>query len=171
MTKWVFALLMTVLLFAAGCSCTPVEEVHYTTRPKIDWAGDSEGPYALAVWDSEGEDVVNLSDEGDNAGSGSFVTLATIILQNSMDYKNLEWIASCFREATFEMVWIDDVGGADTETILGTVKCGSGSYTSSGRKAARFTTGGSGVQHLIIRAANLNALSQLEGAICVEEVQ
>ncbi len=58
MTKWVYGLLTLLLLFAAGCSCTPVEETHYTTLPKIDWAGDDEGPFALAVWDSEGEEVV-----------------------------------------------------------------------------------------------------------------
>ena len=43
MKKWVLGLLTLLTLFAAGCSCTPEEQTYYTTRPKIDWAGDDEG--------------------------------------------------------------------------------------------------------------------------------
>lgn len=143
-------------------------------------AKDASGDAKYLEIDSQGrlkvipntDDIVDLSDEGDNAGNnGSFQTLLTIVLQNSMDYKNLDWIFSCFREATFEMVFIDDVGGSPVETILGTIKVGAGSFTDSNSKRCRFTTGGTGVQHLIARAINLNATSQLEGALAVEEVQ
>ena len=63
------------------------------------------------IVNSEADDIVDLKGEGDNAGSGTFVTLFDITLQASMDYKNLEWVASCFRDATFEIVHIADLGG------------------------------------------------------------
>lgn len=120
---------------------------------------------------TEGDDVVDLADSGDNAGSGTFVDLLTITLQNSTDYKKLDWVFSCFRDATFEIVWVDDVGGTDTETILATSKVGSGDYTDSNQMNRRFTTGATGVQELRVRAVNLNVTSQLEAALAVQEVQ
>lgn len=123
------------------------------------------------IVNTEADDVVELDGVGDNAGSGSQVTLFDITLQNSMDYKNVEWMVSCFREATFEFVHIDDLGGTPTELILGTPKVGAGSFTSSGKKTARFTTGATGVQVLRVRAQNLNATSQLEACLSVQEVQ
>ena len=56
MKKWVLGTITLLTLFAAGCSCTPEEQTYYTTRPKIDWGGDDEGPYALAVWEEESGD-------------------------------------------------------------------------------------------------------------------
>ncbi len=120
---------------------------------------------------SEADDIVALKGEGDDVGSGSFVTLFDITLQNSMDYKNLEWITSCFRDATFELVHIDDLGGSPVETILGTTKVGSGDYTSAGGLESRFTTGAAGTQVIRVRAVNLTATSQLEAAVSIQEVQ
>ncbi len=121
---------------------------------------------------SEAEDVVSLKGVGDNAGSATFVTLFDITLQASTEYKELEWSVSCFRDATFELVHVDDLGGGgETFNILATPKVGSGDYTDSAKQEARFTTGGTGTQVLRVRALNLNALSQLEGSASIKEVQ
>lgn len=123
------------------------------------------------IVDTEGEDVVELKGQGDNAGSGTFVDLLTITLQQSTVYKNLEWLVSCFRDSTFEIVHVADVGVTDVETILATPKVGSGDYTNDGKMTSKFTTSGVGVQELRIRGLNLNVLSQLEAALSVQEVQ
>lgn len=120
---------------------------------------------------SEGADTVGLKGEGDNAGSGTFVDLFDITLQNDTQYQQLEWLVSCFREATFEILWIDDEGGTPTETILCTPKVGSGAYSNSGQLFAPFTTGSVGNQVLRVRALNQTALSQLEAAASIQEVQ
>lgn len=121
---------------------------------------------------AEAADVVLLGGQGDNAGSATVVTLFDIALQNDYEYKNLEWVCSCFREATFELVHVDDLGGGgETFNILGTVKVGAGDYTDSGKVASPFTAGSTGTQVLRVRALNLNATSQLEASASIEEIQ
>lgn len=140
-----------------------------------DISGDAQVPLVNAanhlIVDNETEDVVDLQDEGDNSGSASFVTLATIVTQTTTVYKNLDWVVACFREATMEIVAIDDVGGSPVETILATIKVGSGSFTDSNGIRFRHTSGSTGTQNLIIRGINLNALSQMEASLSIEEVQ
>lgn len=123
------------------------------------------------IVNSEADDIVDLKGEGDDAGSGTFVTLFDITLQNSMDYKNLEWVASCFRDTTFEIVHIADLGGSPVETILATPKVGSGSFTSFGKLTSRFTSGATGVQVVRFRGINLTSTSQMEASASLQEVQ
>lgn len=142
-------------------------------------AKDASGNFRVPAVDStdrlivntEADDIVDLKGEGDNAGSGSFVTLFDITLQTSTVYKNLEWVVSCFRDATFELVHIADLGGSPVETLLATPKVGSGNATSPGKLTNRFTSGGTGTQVLRVRATNLTATSQLEAAASIQEVQ
>lgn len=118
------------------------------------------------------EDTIDLDGEGDNAGNNSsFQTLFDIILQATTVYKDLEWVFACFREATYEIVAIDDRDGSPTEVILATIKVGAGAFTHASKKTSRFTSGSTGVIVLRVRAKNLNATSQLEACLSAKEVQ
>jgi len=124
------------------------------------------------VISTESADLACLSDEGGVAGTTGFQDIATIPLANSAVYKKLSVLGSCFRDTIYEAVWVDDVGGADTETILATFRTGAGQYNHSDTyECAEFTSGGSGTQELRIRAKNLNTTSDIDAAISVLEVQ
>jgi hypothetical protein len=121
----------------------------------------------------ESADLACLTAEGGVVGSQSFQDLATITLANSAVYKQLAFMGSCFRDAVYEVVWVDDVGGTDTETILATFRTDAGNTTHSDEfECAEFTSGGTGVQELRIRGKQLqNVPSDIDGMIAVKEVQ
>lgn len=125
------------------------------------------------VISTESSDEACLKDRDNVAGSASFVDICTITLQNSKVYKDLGWVVSCLRDAEFEVVWVDDVGGTDTETILADPIVGSGAYTHSegNLKCGRFTSGASGVQELRIRGKNQNALDNMKASLFITEIQ
>lgn len=130
---------------------------------KIDSSG------ALAVT-TEGSKVCK-SARGTATGSATFVDVATITLTNGATYQDLDWVVSCFRDAVYEVVYVEDVGGLDTETLLADVLCGAGDFTDSGQlKCQSFTVPGSGVNELRLRAKNLNALSDFRGTITIGEL-
>ncbi len=139
---------------------------------------NSSGKVVLPQLDTEGRVPVSfqgagicLKKDGSVLGTGSFQDIAVIPLAISKTYKNLEWVLSCFRDSVWEIVWIDDVGVTDVETILAYALAGSGDFTDSGRLlCSEFTTPGSGDQELRIRAKNENAFSQLRAAISVLEL-
>ena len=137
---------------------------------------DSSGNLVYPSLDSSGALPVTLegakecqSARGeDAAGNASFVDIATITLTNGSTYEDLDWVCSCFRDAHFQIVRVDDVGGTDTETILADVLVGSGDFTDSGRiRCEKFTAPGTGVNVLKVKALNLNALSALRASISI----
>ena len=118
---------------------------------------------------TENGDEACLSDRAEfAAGSATNVNISSITLLASTEYKDIGYIVSCFRDALYQLVWVDDV----TETILADIEVGSGQYTSSGQLAClSFTSGAVGTQTLKFVAKNLNALSALRSTLTVSEVQ
>lgn len=113
--------------------------------------------------------LANLNGFGSNPGSGALVTILDIALENDANYKNIEWSVSCFRDAVFTVLHIDDLGGADTETILASVRVGSNQYNDSDKKVSPFTAGGTGTQVLRVRAQNISSTSQLDACLGVQK--
>lgn len=122
---------------------------------------------------SNSASIANLSDEGGVVGSTSFQTLAEIALQNDYVYQNLSFLGSCFRDAVYEVVQVDDTGGTPVETIHATFRTGAGAYTcSENMDALTFTAGSTGTCVLRIRGKQLqNVASDVDGAIAIQEVQ
>jgi len=113
-----------------------------------------------------------LDDEGEVTGTTAYQTIATIVLQNNKEYKNLGFLGSSFRDAIYEIVAIADVGGTPVETRQLKFRTDTAHPTHSDElECISFTSGGTGVQHLILRAKNLNALSEISGLISIREIQ
>lgn len=113
--------------------------------------------------------IALLTDNGSNAGSISYVDLITIPLQAGYTYRELEILVSCFRDAVFQVIHIDDV----TENILVPgIRAGAGDYNGPmSFKTLEFMTGATGTQSLVIRGKNLNALSTIDAVVAIKEIQ
>jgi len=141
---------------------------------------DPSGNLIYLTTNSDGElvtsgmagDTANIADTGSNGGSGSFVTLLTLLLTTNKEYKNLSWSVSGFRDTIFEIVQIDDAGGTPVETIHATLRVGPGDFTDSNfMENFKFTAGPTGVINLILRAKNQNANSTMDGTLSIDEIQ
>lgn len=109
-----------------------------------------------------------VKDRGTATGNTSFVTVAEIPLTASAGYVGLNWVCSCFRDAIFEIVLIDDPTGTPTEEILADVICGPGDFTDSGTLDLRFTAGATDPV-LRVRAKNLNTTSDFRATVATTE--
>jgi len=125
------------------------------------------------IVDTESAAVACLSES--NSTAGNKVTeqeVAKVTLQSSKEYNELSIVGSCFREAQFRLVAVDDVGVTDVETEIARFKVGPGQYSfQADGKCLAFTSGSTGVQELQVLAINLNAASDFDGTISAEEVQ
>jgi len=119
----------------------------------------------LTTQDGGGTQVKN---RGTAAGNTSFTTVAEITLTADANYKGLDWVCSCFRDAIFEIVLIDDPAGTPTEEILADVICGPGDFTDSGSLDIRFTAGPTDPV-LRVRAKNLNTTSDFRASVASTE--
>lgn len=127
--------------------------------------GDDGGPVPVDI--SGSTSVGCLSDDGAIAGTTSFTTIATIPLTNSKVYKEIGWIVSCFRPAIFEIIHDDD----GVENNKGTIRT---DRTDNGElSCARFTSGATGTQTLLIRGRNLvsDDTSDMSAFLSVNEEQ
>ncbi len=113
--------------------------------------------------------LATLSDYGTNPGSAALVTLFDIPLLTSSNYKNLDWVVSCFRDVVFTFVHIDDVAGPATENVLAVIRAGSNQYNSTGLKKTPFVTGGAGSQVLRVRAQNITSTSQFDACVSIQQ--
>jgi hypothetical protein len=69
-----------------------------------------------------------------------------------------------------EVYWVDDVGGADTETILHTFRVGAGHYNEVDQiDCLEFTAGTTA--ELRIRGKNLNTTSDINAMVAAQEIQ
>jgi hypothetical protein len=126
------------------------------------------------VVDIDSEEIACLSDSAKVAGNNSVEQdIVLISLLNDLEYKNIGWIVSCFRQAEFRIVWIDDEGGVgETETELATILVGPGDYTDSGElECLNFTAGSVGTQTLKIVGLNKDQASDLRATLTAKEVQ
>jgi len=102
---------------------------------------------------------------GTVGGSLTLVTVATLTLAVSEIYENLDFMVSCFRDARFQVILNDN--GA--ETIIADAICGPGQFSFHGQMSeGEFATGASGTQSIIIKALNLNALSDFYASCSVK---
>lgn len=106
------------------------------------------------------------SSEGEIAGSLTLTTIAEIALTASKTYGRISARGSCFKEAIFYLVQQDDV----TETIIGHGMVGAGDYnTRIDMGTAEIVAGATGTQKLILKAKNLNKVSDFLGDVaCLE---
>lgn len=123
--------------------------------------------------DTEGDETVCKSAYGTNAGSLTFVDLATYVATLSKVHKDFEINVASTQESLFQLVYVDDVGGAPTETVLGTFIVGAGQYTvcCSLHCSEVDTTGGTGTQHIKIKGKNLFKTCDMYASLNLEEVQ
>jgi hypothetical protein len=122
------------------------------------------------VVSSDSADLACLTDEGGVVGTTSFQDIATIALNDGAVYKKIGFSGSSFRDAIFELLWVDDVGGTDTETILHTFRVGAGAYNEVAELSCLEFTAGTTAE-LRLRGKNLNVASDIDGMISVLEVQ
>ena len=112
-----------------------------------------------------------MSARGTASGSATFVDVATITLVNGEKYQDLDWVVSCFRDAVYEVLIVEDVGGLDTEIILADILVGPGDFTDSGvLRCQEFTAPAADVNVLKVRAKNMNALSDFRASITIGQL-
>lgn len=116
-------------------------------------------------------DTACLSAKGELvAGSASFalVTGAVLTLVPDLEYVEVGFVVSCFRDAIFQVVQVDDA----VETVLAEVLVGAGALTFSAElHCLSFVAGSTGTQELKLMAKNQNGLSSLRGTLTVTEIQ
>lgn len=127
---------------------------------EIDDAG------ALKV--SLGSAYACLSDSGTHAGDTSYQTLVTIGLTIDKVYKDVEALVSCFRDAVFQIIHMND--GVPTILADG-VRAGAGQYNQMLRfECMEFTAGASGTQDLVIKGKNTVVASTMDATLSVKEM-
>jgi len=124
--------------------------------------------------DTEGFSGTCIYDEGEDAAPvvSTASDLATLTISLTKTYNNIYMQGSCLRSSLFELVHIDDVGVGDTETSLGKFLVGPGQFTVCCQSLCKTldTTGGTGVQNIVLRGTNLFHASTLRGECSVNEV-
>lgn len=106
---------------------------------------------------------------GTVAGNTSITTVCEIALTAGAVYKGLSWVVSCFRDAIYEIVAIDDPTGTPTEVILADVLVGSGDVTDSGELRNVSFTAGATDPVLRVRAKNTQVASDFRASVCTSE--
>ena len=126
------------------------------------------------VVDTDSEEVACLSGSAKVSGNNTTEQdVISITLQNSVEYKKIGWIVSCFRQAEYRIVHIDDEGGVgEAENELATMLVGPGDYTDSGElDCLNFTSGATGDQVIKIVGLNKDAASDLRATLSLLEMQ
>ena len=114
-------------------------------------------------------DATHLAANGTAAGNTSFADIATITLSASKVYRNVGFLAACFRDAEFKIVSIDN--GTPTVLALG-ILVGAGQLTAAQQLSNLiFTSGATGAQTLKLQAKNFNVLSDFRGTLTVDEIE
>lgn len=136
---------------------------------------DSAGNFVHPQLTPEGKIAVDLegagvakkaSSAGEITGSLSLTTIAEISLTASKTYGRIKAQGSCFKEAIYYLVQVDDA----TETIIGHGIVGAGDYNCEiDMGIAEIVAGASGTQKLILKAKNLVKTSDFLGHVsCLE---
>ena len=134
----------------------------------------SDGKIAV---DTEGRSGMQKFESGTNAGSTSYqniVVLDETMVSLSKYYSDFDVSLSCQREAKFQLVHINDVGGTPVEKVLGTWRTGPGqvSFMCHLDNVYVNTSSGTGNQNLIIRGKNTTAVtSDMDATLaCLERL-
>lgn len=110
-----------------------------------------------------------MFDSGTASGNVANQTVAEITLTAEAVYHGLDWAVSCFRDAIFEIVAINDPGGTPTEQVLAYALCGPGDLTDSGAMPNLTFTAGDTDPVLRVRARNLNTTSDFRASVATTE--
>jgi len=107
----------------------------------------------------------------DGTGSLTVIDLVTIALTLNKVHTKTEFLTASFVETFWELIYIDDVGGSPTETVVAKWFTGPGQYS----KAHTFecgtidTNGGTGTQNLVLRYTNAVQIGCVEGYVATIE--
>lgn len=109
---------------------------------------------------------------GTQAGSLTFVDVATYVGALSKLYQEFEINVASTQETIFQLVYVDDVGGTPTESVLGTFIVGAGQYTvcCALHCSEVDTTTGTGTQHIKIKGKNLFKTCDMYATLNLTEV-
>lgn len=138
---------------------------------------DSLGNLVLPQLTSEGKIAVDFegagiakkaTSNGEVVGSLTLTTIAEISLTPSKTHGKILAKGSCFKEALFYLVQVNDV----TETIIGHGIVGAGDYnTVIDIGIGEVVAGATGTQKIILKAKNLTKVSDFLGHVsCLEFV-
>jgi hypothetical protein len=135
----------------------------------------SDGKFVLPTLTAEGKLPVDFegagiakkaSSDGEIAGALTLTTICEISLTADKTYGKVMAQGSCFKEAIFYLVHVDD----STETIVGHAIVGAGDYNGKiDLGIAELVAGSTGTQKLVLKAKNLVKLSDFLGHVsCLE---
>ena len=135
---------------------------------------DSTGNLIAPQLNSSGQLPVTFDVAADNktgrgllTGTATAATVASITLVASKTYQNIEVSVACFRDTVFQLIKSDNA----VETVLADILVGSGQYTAFlGFENLEFTSGATGTQLLIVKGANLTALSDMRATIACKQL-
>lgn len=114
-------------------------------------------------------DATRLAGHGTTAGNAAYQDVATITLATSKTYRNLGFLAACYRDAEFQVVSVDN--GVATVQALGLL-VGQGDLSAHGQMPSfTFASGATGAQTLKLQAKNQNTLSDFRGTITIDEIE
>lgn len=117
--------------------------------------------------DFEGAGVAkSATSDGEIPGALTLTDICEVSLNTSKTYGKIHANGSCFKEAIFYLVQVNDA----TETILSSFIVGPGQYSfHADLKATEFTSGATGTQKIVLKARNLQKESDFLGDIsCLE---
>lgn len=125
---------------------------------------------ALPV-DTEGVNFTCLSAEGEQTSPtvDVEVDVATITLTDATVYQNIWVLVTATRWSFYRIYWIDDVGGADTETDLGWIHVGPGQFTVCCEMPCKEFTSGTTAELRVAGTAK-NQSSDLRASMSVREI-
>lgn len=135
---------------------------------------DSSGNLVLPQLNASGQVPVSLAASGtcldatgNNAGSLTEVTVATITLTASEEYTAIEAHVACTRAAKFSLVHHDN--GADT--VLAVILTGPGQFSVQfNLDCLEFTAGATGTQELRVRGLNLDKAATMYATVaCMQK--
>lgn len=136
---------------------------------------DSSGNFVHPTLTPEGKISVDLegagiaktaSSEGEIAGALTLTDIAEIPLTAGKTYGRISAQGSCFKEAIFYLVQVDDA----TETIIGHGIVGAGGYNCKiDIGIGEIVAGAAGTQKIVLKAKNLVKVSDFLGHVsCLE---
>lgn len=136
---------------------------------------DKDGKLVHPQLNSEGKIVVTsegagtslvATSNGEVVGALTLTDICEVALTASKTIGKINVNGSCFREAIFYLVQVDDV----TETIIASFIVGSGAYSHQINMGEyEITSGATGTQKLILKAKNLNKASDFLGSFSALE--
>lgn len=137
---------------------------------------DSSGNVVLPQLTAEGKILVDTEASNGSpvraqgkvtpAAINTVTVIATLTLVATRFYRNIEAMASCFRDSEVEVVWNDN----GTPTTLWQGLVGPGQYSlATVLRNLQIQAGATGTQQLLLRGTNLDKVSDLRGTIIAIE--